>query len=245
MHDRKNTHRVWMFKILKHLYSQKRGKHLGFKWGTALYFFHQLPRFSVDLDIDILPHTDMTRFPNWISSLETFVQAQWWTIKKSWTSAYSHHYFIQYGGEKKLKLEFTTHQYPNIYRRKQLLGLQIQVMDIRDMFAHKLCAFVSRYQQRGYLASRDLFDMHFLFQQSISPREEIIKIRSKNLVKQAMSTKQRYAYLLEFIRTHETYLRHHILDGIWELIEQTKTKHHIKTHLLDELIEYLQLGMMG
>lgn len=245
MKNRKDAHRAHMFTLLKYIYTQAWGKHLGFKGGTALYFFHKLPRFSVDLDIDILLSADMAQFPTWREEIQIFIEKQWRTMKKSGTSHHSHHYFIQYGGEKKLKLEFSTHTYPNTYIWQNLLGLKVQVMDIRDMFAHKLCAFIARYQDRGYLASRDLFDIHFLLQQHITPRAEIMKIRSKNLTNQEMTTKQRYTYLLDFINTHEKYLRKHILDGLGELIDDTTEKHRIKKHLIDELREYLWLAVMG
>lgn len=47
-----------MVQILKEVYSDvSLGSVLGFKGGTALYLFYQLPRFSVDLDFDLLDET--------------------------------------------------------------------------------------------------------------------------------------------------------------------------------------------
>ena len=49
------THRNLLLKILKDIYSDTAlGPVLGFKGGTAAYFFYDLPRFSVDLDFDLL-----------------------------------------------------------------------------------------------------------------------------------------------------------------------------------------------
>jgi hypothetical protein len=59
-----------------------------------------------------------------------------------------------------------------------------------------------------------------------------------------MITKQRYTYLIEFIRTHEKHLRANILDGLGELIDETSTKHRIKQKLVDEMLELLQLASM-
>jgi len=48
------THRLFMIKILKDIYSNfELSSLLGFKGGTALYLFYELPRFSVDLDFNL------------------------------------------------------------------------------------------------------------------------------------------------------------------------------------------------
>lgn len=244
MKDRKQAHRTWMFNILKHIYSNPIGKHIWFKWWTALYFFYQLPRFSVDLDFDILKDSKKNTFDEWIQRLHTYIEQAWWSIKKDWTLQHSHRYIVQYWWQKKLKLEFGTHQYPNIYEAKDLFWLQIQTMSLSHMYAHKLCAVVSRWQQRGYLASRDLFDIHFLLSQHIQPNENIIKIRSNILTGNTMNIQQRYTYLIDFIHEHEIHFRKHILDGLGELIDDTASKHRIKETLVDELLEQLHLASM-
>ena len=48
-------HRKIMIEILLEIFSNSKISHLlGFKGGTALYLFHNLDRFSVDLDFDLL-----------------------------------------------------------------------------------------------------------------------------------------------------------------------------------------------
>ena len=50
-----NKHRFFLFQILKDIYEDKElAGILGFKGGTALMFFYDLPRFSVDLDFNLL-----------------------------------------------------------------------------------------------------------------------------------------------------------------------------------------------
>jgi predicted nucleotidyltransferase component of viral defense system len=50
-----NKHRFFLTQILTDIYSDRElARYLGFKGGTALMFFHDLPRFSVDLDFDLL-----------------------------------------------------------------------------------------------------------------------------------------------------------------------------------------------
>ena len=50
-----NKHKYFMLQILRDIYSDlELANALGFKGGTALMFFHNLPRFSVDLDFNII-----------------------------------------------------------------------------------------------------------------------------------------------------------------------------------------------
>ena len=58
-----STHQLIMTKIVKEIYSDITiGPALGFKGGTALKFFYDLPRFSVDLDFDLLDESKKTWF---------------------------------------------------------------------------------------------------------------------------------------------------------------------------------------
>lgn len=48
-------HKSYLVRILKDIYEDvELGTILGFKGGTALMFFYQLPRFSVDLDFHLI-----------------------------------------------------------------------------------------------------------------------------------------------------------------------------------------------
>jgi predicted nucleotidyltransferase component of viral defense system len=50
-----NKHKFFLFQILKDIYEDRElAVVLGFKGGTALMFFYDLPRFSVDLDFNLL-----------------------------------------------------------------------------------------------------------------------------------------------------------------------------------------------
>jgi predicted nucleotidyltransferase component of viral defense system len=50
-----NRHRYYLMQLLKEVYADPElANWLGFKGGTALMFFYDLPRFSVDLDFDLL-----------------------------------------------------------------------------------------------------------------------------------------------------------------------------------------------
>ncbi len=125
---------------------------------------------------------------------------------------------------------------------ENLLGTYIQVMDVRRMFAHKLCAFFSR-QERWYIANRDLFDILFLFKKHILPHEGIIQIRSQHLFGKAYTIQQLYAHYIEYIQKNRKHLQKNILDGLGELLN-TQQKSDIKNTLVDDLLEQFQLQLL-
>jgi len=50
-----NKHKFYLLQILKDIYTDiEISSSLGFKGGSALMFFYDLPRFSVDLDFNLL-----------------------------------------------------------------------------------------------------------------------------------------------------------------------------------------------
>ena len=50
-----DRHKNILIKILKDIYTDNTiGPILGFKGGTAAYLFYDLPRFSVDIDFDLI-----------------------------------------------------------------------------------------------------------------------------------------------------------------------------------------------
>lgn len=50
-----NKHKFFLVQILKDIYSDiELANCLGFKGGSALMFFYELPRFSIDLDFNLI-----------------------------------------------------------------------------------------------------------------------------------------------------------------------------------------------
>ena len=55
----REKHQLIMGQVLKDIYTDVTiSPLLGFKGGTCAYFFYNLPRFSVDLDFDLLMVSD-------------------------------------------------------------------------------------------------------------------------------------------------------------------------------------------
>lgn len=238
--QRQYQHRAHIFEILRVLYTSKYGHLLWFKGGTALYFFYNLARFSVDCDFDLIEDIDQ----KWLQKLKSdlFVHLQNslsdMTIKISGTSDYSLRYVLQYGWEKTIKIEISPKIYDNQYEIKQLQWLSLKVMHIEWMFAHKICAFISRYQQRDIIANRDLFDINYLFSKLFVPYHPIIIQRFSKMLGKEVSISDCFAYIITFIQDHEKNIQKNILDGLGELVDE-KDKAHIKNNLMKETLQQL------
>ena len=55
-------HRQVLFNLITEIYKSPAGMYLGFKGGTMFYFFHELDRFSVDLDFNLLDSSKKDAF---------------------------------------------------------------------------------------------------------------------------------------------------------------------------------------
>lgn len=147
-----NRHRFYMVQILKDIYSDlDLATSLGFKGGTALMFFYGLPRFSVDLDFNLIKQEK-----------EELVYTK---LRKI---------LLKYGkNERKLKVEVSNRQFENSYEIKNLLGISMKVMQEQDMFAHKLCALLDR----NPMANRDIFDSWFFMQKQTPVNMALVESR--------------------------------------------------------------------
>ena len=106
------------------------------------------------------------------------------------------------------------------------MGINMRVMTIADMFAHKLCALLDRNE----LANRDIFDCWF-FMENRTPV-------NKNLVESRM--KMPFSdYLQNCINTLDALSNKNLLNGIGDLIDD-KMKNFVRTKLCDETVMLLR-----
>ena len=168
-----NKHRYYMLQILKDIYSDiELANCLGFKGGTALMLFYELPRFSVDLDFNLLcPDKE-----NIIYTKVRKIILKYGKIFDEAIKFYGPLVVLDYGvGERKLKIEISNRIFDNHYEIKNLLGINVKVMVKSDMFSHKLCALLDR----NTLANRDIFDTWFFLQEQTPVNKSIIEFRMK------------------------------------------------------------------
>lgn len=221
----KQKHKLYMAQILSLIFKDKELCNvLGFKGGTALMFFHGLPRFSTDLDFNLL---DIEKLDIVYAKVRQIL-LRFGTIDDEAKKQYGPILVLNYGkGERMLKVEISTRQYDNHYETKVLAGTDVRVLTVPDMFAHKLCAMGER------LSPRDVFDVWFFLQQlHANINETIIMERTEK------SVAEYAAWCAARVREANPKL---LMQGLGEVIDDTRTKNFVKTKLIEETAQVLEL----
>lgn len=166
-----NRHKFFLVQILKDIYSDvELASSLGFKGGTALMFFYGLPRFSVDLDFDLI----IKEKEGVVYEKVRKILLKYGTIYDEAKKFYGPVIILDYGiGERKLKIEISNRMFENRYEIKNFLGINMKVMVLPDMFAHKLCDLLDR----NSIAGRDIFDCWFFMKNQSPLNKDIIESR--------------------------------------------------------------------
>lgn len=219
-----NKHKYYLVRILKDIYSDiELANSLGFKGGTAMMFFYSLPRFSVDLDFNLIDIEKEKIVYNKVRQ----ILLKYGKIHDEAMKYYGPLLVLDYGsGERKLKVEISIRQYDNRYEIKNLLGINMKVLVKADMFAHKLCALLDR----ETIANRDIFDCWFFMDKQSQVNKQIVKTRMN------MSYEE---YLQKCIDTFENRSDKRLLHGMGELLDN-KMKSFVRTKLMNETISLLR-----
>jgi len=215
-----NRHKFLMVQILKDIYMDiELVNFLGFKGGTAMMFFYDLPRFSVDLDFNLIN----IEKEGIVYSKVREILLNYGTISDEAKKFYGPLIVLNYGtGERKLKVEISNRIFDNHYEIKNLLGINIKVMVQKDMFAHKLCALLDR----NVIANRDIFDCWFFMQKKTPVNKSIIESRMG----------MPYAdYLQKCIDQLESISDKGLLHGMGEILDNDMKKL-VRTKLRKEVI---------
>lgn len=212
-----------MLQILRDIYSDlDLANYLGFKGGTALMFFYNLPRFSVDLDFNLL---------NPDKEKEVFEKVRKILLKYGKIDDEAQKFFgpilvLNYEkGERKLKVEISNRQYENRYEIKTFMGINMQILSQPDMFAHKLCAVLDRTE----LTNRDIFDCWFFMENRMPINKQLLENRM------GMPFAD---YIQKCIDALSNLQNKNLLNGIGDLVDE-KMKHFIRTKLCNETITLL------
>jgi predicted nucleotidyltransferase component of viral defense system len=217
-------HRLVLARILKDIYSDfELSSLLGLKGGTALYFFYDLPRFSVDLDFNL---TDLSK-KEFVHQRMKGILKEHGTIKDNYLKRNTIFFMLSYDEpDRNVKVEISLLQFPNEYEVKQYLGLSVQVMKKEYMFAHKLVAFTER---KG-VANRDIFDIWFFLKNGWNLKDEIIEMRT------GMTATE---YFKKCIAVIESVNQKNLLQGLGEVLDR-ELKPWVKNKLISETSFYLR-----
>lgn len=219
-----NKHKFYLTRILKDIYADvELANCLGFKGGTALMFFYDLPRFSVDLDFNLIePETEDVVY----SKIHDII-LKYGKIHDEAKKFYGPIIVLDYEkGGRKLKVEISNRDFNDHYEIKNLLGINMNVMVESDMFAHKLCALLDR----NAIANRDIFDSWFFMNRHTPINKGIVEERMNLPFTQ---------YLQECIDQLENMSNKGLLQGMGELMDD-EIKHFVRIKLKTETIELLK-----
>ena len=219
-----NKHRYYMLQVLLAIYRHPElSRLLGFKGGTSLMLFHGLTRFSTDLDFNLLDDSKTEYVYHELHQL----LLKFGTIDDEAMKFYGPILVLNYGkDERMLKVEVSNREYPNHYELRSLLGTDIRVMTMPDMFAHKLCALGER------ITPRDIYDVWFFLQNRTEINAEIISLRT------GLSVSDYAMQCAEKVRGFSSKV---LMQGLGEVLMDTDSKNFARTQLIPETATALKL----
>ena len=215
-----NTHKFFLLQILKAIYADPAlASSLGFKGGTALMMFHNLPRLSVDLDFNLIETDDIES----IYQKTRGILKEHGEIRDEAIKHYGLLLVLNYEKENRnLKVEISNRTYPDEYELRDYLGISMKVMKFEHMFTHKLMAILDR----NLLTNRDIFDCWFCMKSRTALVKPILDMRLKCSFA---------AYMDKCIAAVSDISENRILDGMGELLNP-QIKKWVKADLKQEFI---------
>ena len=222
-----NKHRYYMMQVLLAIFRDTElSSLLAFKGGTSLMLFHGLTRFSTDLDFNLL---DATKTEFVYHRLHDLL-LRFGTIDDEANKFFGPILVLNYGkNERMLKVEVSNRTFPDHYEIRSLLGTDIRVMVLSDMFAHKLCALGER------ITPRDIYDVWFFLQKRVEINEEIVRLRTNKSVSE---------YAAECANAIRSYSPRILMQGLGEVLLDNSSKNFVRKQLLEEAATALDLFAM-
>lgn len=230
----KSTHQLIMGQLLKDIYGDPSlAPVLGFKGGTCAYFFYNLPRFSVDLDFDLLMDNETSEQAVFEKVLA--IAKKYGEIKDSQIKHFTIFLSLSYGpADHNIKIEINTRNVIDArqhYELKEHLGISLLGATQEYLFAGKLVALTARKE----FAMRDVYDICFFTKQKWDIAVEVVEVLSGRSIGDQLAA---------CISRIEGVKDNRILHGLGELIDDSEklwVKQHLKTEALFGLKNYLSV----
>ncbi len=226
----REKHQLIMGRILRAIYSDVSiASLLGLKGGTCAYFFYGLPRFSVDLDFDLLDEGGGRQ--KFIFETVQKILGGHGEIKDSHIKLNTIFFLLSYGSaDHNIKIEISTRlPTPNLrdhYELLEYLGIPMLVAKKPHLFAGKLAALTLRSRP----AMRDIYDIWFFATNNWDIDVETVTILAGKNVKK---------HLADCIALIEGVKDNQILHGLGELLNE-REKIWVKNHLRNEAMFLLK-----
>lgn len=227
----REKHQLIMGQVLKDIYTDVTiSPLLGFKGGTCAYFFYNLPRFSVDLDFDLLVVNEENQ--KLVLAKIVTILSKYGQIKDQYIKRFTVFALLSYGDDDhNIKIEINVRKLAeNIkdhYEIKEFLGISMFVAKKDYLFAGKLSALTLRNET----AMRDIFDIYHFAKSNWDINAEVIKERTGKTTKE---------YLADCVFFIEKVKDNQMLQGLGELVDGEKEKEWIRTHLKTDSIFMLK-----
>ncbi|TSC94048.1 MAG: Uncharacterized protein Athens101428_441 [Candidatus Berkelbacteria bacterium Athens1014_28] len=228
-------HQLIMGQILKDIFTDiSIAPLLGFKGGTCAYFFYDLPRFSVDLDFDLLIPTEYNQKK--ISERIAGILEKYGLIKDDHLKRFTIFSLLSYGdADHNIKIEINIRELiSNLkehYELKEYLGISMLVAKRGYLFGSKVATLTLRSET----ATRDIYDIHYFAKNNWDIDAEVVQdLTGKNLKEQ----------LTDCIALIEKINDNQIMHGLGELIlakEKSWVKNQMKADTIFMLKNYLSL----
>lgn len=227
-----SKHRFVLIQILKDvMLDPEMSVALGFKGGTAAMLFYGLPRFSVDLDFDLLQVDKQEYvFEKMNAILEVYGKILD-SAEKRFTLVFELSYTGKMSKEQNIKIEINKHGSGSKLQLMHYLGIAMNVMVKEDMAANKL---VAMYQRMGR-ANRDIYDVWYFFQNHWSVNHEIVERKMGFPYRECLE---------KCIEALEKMSDRGILSGLGELLT-AQQKVWVKQKLRTETIFLLKLALQS
>ena len=221
-----HTHKRYLLKVLLAI-SRDRilSRNLVFKWGTALLLFYGLDRFSTDLDFDLIDsHTSGEEVLERLKKvLQGFGKTKDLQIKR-----YTIFGLLSYGEiDYNIKIEINRRGLSWDYNAKNILWIEMNVMNREDISANKFFTLLARKQ----MANRDIYDVWFILENDYEINKKLLEEKTGISFQQYI---EKMLVLLEWLWNN-----YNILDGLG-LVLNEKRKNFVKNNLLQEVIFLLK-----
>lgn len=215
----KNTHQRFLTILLAGIVKAVPEK-IAFKGGTCAALFYGLPRFSFDLDFDILRPLEKRE-----SDSIKEVMTQHGRVLEAREKLYTLFYLFDYGkGYPNIKLEFNKRVWKNNrYQNQWFMGLPLVIPDESTLVTNKFVALTDR----KAAVARDLFDVWYLLGQGFLINEELLNERT------GKSRAEYCALVMKYIK--KVFTRKNVLQGLGETLDD-KQKAWARDHLIEETL---------
>lgn len=197
---------------------------IAFKGGSSAYFFYNLPRFSFDLDFDMLRPFSAADIDLFREVISRYGQMREFRDKQNTLFC-----LFDYGkGHPNIKIELNRRVWKNnVYKPVWFFGVPIAIADEATVLTNKLIALTDR----KLPVARDLYDSWYFLKIGFPIKEALVMERTgKDLA----------AYLkAAMVFVKRTYTARNVLHGLGDALDE-KQKAWAKVHLVSEAIQEMK-----